>query len=412
MFDFAIEGDHDYQRRIDVSVAAEDVAAVRRKEAAKIRKTVRIKGFRKGKVPVRMVEERYGPAIDERMIKALVNQAFRAAVRQHDLSTIGEPVVSNLHYRPGEPLAFRIDVEVIPKIKIERTGGFHVSRPKIEVSEADTDKMIEGIREERAVLEPVERAPQSGDVVSVVIRQTGGDGAAAEGKPYRFEVGAGHAIPAVEEAILSLAPEEEGAFDIAYPDDFGSNELAGTTRSLNIRLESVHAKLLPEANDEFAKQVGDYATLAELRAVVKEGLQARAKQETDRKVGEQLVDAVIEANAFEVPPSLVSHYLDRVIDTPDGGDPAQVEEARKSAEPAITRQVKRDLVLESIIDEQKLKLSDQEFDARLSELGKNRGKSLVEVRRALVKDKRLDSLRHSFAVDRALQFLRDNSKTA
>ncbi len=406
-FDVAIKQENDYLRRLDVSVDPAQVAATRRREAARIRKTTRIKGFRKGKVPVRIVEERYGPLIDERTVDALVNRAFRDAVQRHDLSTIGEPVVSELDYQPGERLSFRIDVEVMPAIELARTGGFRIKRREVAVEDADVDEVIENIRKENAVLQPVDRAPRNGDVVAVAIREHDGDDGAE--KPYRFELGAGYAIPDVENAILALAPGEEGTFTVSYPDDFGAEELAGTTRSLQIRLDDVRASELPDLTDEFASEIGSFGTLGELREAVGKELQARGERQADEEVGERLLDAVIEANAFEVPPSLTSRYLDRVIDAPEGADPEQVEEARKSVAPQVERQIKRDLVLERLIEDQGLDLSSEEFDERLSELGKARGKSLVEVRRELAREKQLDPLRRRFAIDKAFRFLIDGS---
>lgn len=407
-FDIAIKRENDYLRRLDVSVDPAQVAAARRREAARLRKTTRIKGFRKGKVPVRIIEERYGPLIDERTVDALVNRAFRNAVRQHDLSTVGEPVVSELDYRPGERLSFRIDVEVMPVFELARTGGFRVKRREVSVEDADVDEVIENIRKENAVLQPVDRAPRNGDVVAVAIREReGGDG--AEEKPYRFELGAGYAIPDVEDAILALAPGEEGTFTVSYPDDFGAEELAGTTRSLQIRLDEVRASELPELTDEFASEIGNLETLAELREAVEKELLARGERQAEEEVGERLLDAVIEANAFEVPPSLTSRYLDQVIDAPEGADPGQVEEARKSVTPQVELRIKRDLVLERLIEDQGLDLSSEEFDERLSELGKARGKSLLEMRRQLAKEKQLDPLRRRLAIDKAFRFLIDGS---
>ncbi len=407
-FDVAIKRENDYLRRLDVSVDPAQVAATRRREAAKLRKTTRIKGFRKGKVPVRIVEERYGPLIDERTVDALVNRAYRDAVRRHGLSAIGEPVVSDLDYQPGERLSFRIDVEVMPTIKLARTGGFRVKRREVAVEDADIDEVVENLRKEKAVLQPVDRPPRSGDVVAVAIRELGGGEGAAE-KPYRFELGAGYAIPDVENAILTLAPGEEGTFRVSYPDDFGTDELAGTTRSLQIRLDDVRASELPDLTDAFAGEVGDFGTLAELREAVGKELLARGERQAEEEVGQRLVDAVIEANAFEVPPSLTSRYLDRVIDAPEGADPERVEEARRSVTPHVERQIKRDLVLDRLIEDQGLDLSSEEFDERLSELGKARGKSLVEMRRELAREKQLDSLRRGFAIDNAFRFLIDGS---
>ncbi len=407
-FDVAVASESDYLRRLNVTVDPGQVAAARRKEAVKVRKNTRVKGFRKGKVPVTVVEERYGPLIDERTVTALVNKGFRAAVEQHELAAIGEPVVSEVEYEPGKRLSFRVDVEVMPKFDLARTGGFRVERPEVTIGEADIDEIFDNVRAEHAVLEPVERPPEMGDVVSVLIRAAD-EGQDQEEKPYRFELGAGYAIPDVEAAILTLGPGEEGTFEVTYPGDFGSEELAGMTRSLLVRLHDVRSKRLPEPTDDFAREIGDFDSLDELRGAIESDLLAHREREADDVVREKLIDAVMEANAFEVPPSLVSRYLDRVIEAPEGADPERIEEARKSVTPAIERQVKRDLVLERLIETQGFEPSQEEFDERLSELGEARGMSLMEVRRQLAKDKQLDTLRHRLAVDKAFQFLIDSS---
>jgi len=408
-FEVEVAAENDYLRRLNVTVAPSQVAATRRKEATKIRRSTRIKGFRKGKVPVTVVEERYGPLIDERTVTTLVNRGFRAAVEQHELAAIGEPVVSEVEYESGERLTFRVDIEVMPSIELSRTGGFRIERPKVTVNDTDVDEILESVRADHAVLEPVERAPETGDVVSVLILAAE-EGADRKEKPYRFELGAGYAIPDVEAAILTLHLGEEGTFEVTYPDDFASDDLAGSTRSLRVRLDDVRAKRLPELTDDFARESGDFDSLDELRSAIDSDLRAHREREAEDVVREKLIDAVMEANAFEVPPSLVSRYLDRVIDAPEGTDPQRVDEARRSVTQAMERQVKRDLVLERLIEAQGLEPTTEEFDERLSEMGEAKGLSLMEVRRQLAKDKQLDALRHRLAVDKAFQFLIDRSE--
>jgi len=410
-FEFDVSAESGYLRKVMVTVEPGHVAAARRKEAVKVGKTSRIKGFRKGKVPPHVVEERYGPLIDERTLSALINQAFRAAVAEHELTTVGEPVVADVDYEPGQRLKFRVDIEVMPEVRLDRTSGFRIERPEVIVQDEDVDELFEKVRLEQAVLEPVDRAPEEGDVVSVVIRAEDDREDAGEDKPYRFEIGEGHAIPDVEAAILTLTPGDEETFEVSYPDDFGSDTLAGTTRSLSIRLDDVRTKRLPEPNDDFARQLGGtFETIDELRTAIREDLVAHREGEANDAARERLIEAVIEANPFEVPPSLLSRYLDQVIDAPEGTDPERVQEARQSVAPAVERQIKRDLILERVIESEGLTPSDEEFDTRLSELGEKQGLSLVEVRRQLAREKQLDSLRHRLAVDKAFQFLMDSSE--
>ena len=414
-FQIALEHENDYLRKLTVTVESTKVATERRRELTKIRKTTRIKGFRKGKVPTHVIEERYGPLIDERTLTALVNTGFRLAVEQHNLATIGEPVVSEVDYESGERLSFRVDVEVMPQINLVRIGDFRIERPEIEITEEAIGEMLEKVRSDRAILNPVERKPEDGDVVSVVI-QAAPDSkdslteTLSEEKPYSFEIGAGFAIPDGEEAIRTLEPGQDGTFGVSYPEDFGAETLAGTTQSLNIRLDDVRSKRLPEADDDFAREVGDFKTMDELRAAIEEDLLAHKKREADDIVQEKLIDSIIDANPFEVPPSLLSHYLERVLDAPDDADADRVEEARQSVTPAVERQIKKDLILENVIKSEGLEPSSEEFDEHLSEMGEARGLSLVEVRRQLAKEKQLEAVRHRLAIDRAFRFLGDRSE--
>jgi trigger factor len=397
-------------RRVSITVDSGHVAATRRKESKKLGKKVRLKGFRKGKVPPRVIEERYGPEIDERTITALVNEGFREAVVTHELNTVGEPTVDNVKYEPGEVLSFSVDVEVMPEITLERTGGFKVERPAVTVDEPDIDEIIEGMAGDRAVLEPVERRATEGDVVSVRIRPVDAEDDEEESKPYRFEIGAGYAIPDVEAAILTLDPGDSGAFQVAYPGDFGNEELAGTTRELEISVIDVKAKRLPDLDDEFAREVGEFETIGDLRDAVREDLRKHREGEADSAVREQILDSVLDANPFEVPPGLVTSYLDRVLDAPADTDPERLEQARQSVRPAVETQIKRDLVIERLIEEHGTEPTREEFDGRLQEIAGQNDLSVSEVRQRLAKEKRLDALRRDMAVGKVFEILLEQSE--
>lgn len=408
-FDFAVETETPTRRHVTITVDSDHVAATRRKEIKKIGKSVRLKGFRKGKVPPKVVEERYGPLVDERTVTALVNEGFREAVRTHELEAVGEPRVGDVRYQPGESLSFTVDVDVMPGIEIARTGGFKVRRPEVEVAEKEVDELLERMRTENAVLEPVERVPEKGDVVSVRIRPVETAEGEPEAKPYRFELGAGYAIPDVEAAILTLAPGGSDTFEVTYPADFGNDELAGSTRTLHIELAEVKTKRKPELDDEFARQVGDFETLAALRDAVRDDLRRHEEEEADRAVRERLLDSLLDANPFEVPRGLVSRYLDRVIDAPEDADPDKVEEARRSVRPAVERQIKRDLILDRLIEVEGFEATPEEMDARLAEIAEQNDLSQAEVRSRLAREKRLDTVRRELAVKKAVDFLKRES---
>lgn len=409
LFQVAIEEEEAWKRRLTVTVAPKRLRDARRREQKKLARRVKIKGFRKGKIPPRVIEERFGATLDQEVLSSLLQEGFREAIRTHELHPIGDPVVGDVQYQAGESLTFQVEVEVMPEVRLARVSGFRIERPEISVGDDDVDEILERMRADQAVLEPVDRKAEQGDVVSVVIRQPEEEEEDEDRKPYRFELGAGLAIPNVEDAIRSLEPGHEGTFEVTYPEDFDTPELAGTTRELTIELLDVKTKRLPEVDDDLAREVGDFDSLDALRAAVSEDLVKQREREAEDVIRERLIDSVIEANAFEVPPSLVERYLDRVIEAPEDAPADEVEKARRTLGPAVERQIKRDLIVERLIDAEGLAASEVEVEERLQALGERGGLSPAEVRKRLAREKRLDALRQQIATDKAFDFLASQS---
>lgn len=403
----AVEEEAAWQRRLTITVPAESVARTRLRETKKVGKTARLKGFRKGHVPRDVIEQQFGPLIDQRTVNTLVEKAYVEALRSEKLNPIGDPRIHDVHYSADEPLTFRADIEIMPEVRLERLGGFRIKRPEVVVRDEEVEELIERLREERAVLEPVERPPRMGDVVSVRIGDP--DSEQEEDRPYRFELGAGMAIPGMESAILTLEPGEAKDFDIDYPEDFEDKQLAGLTRALRVELREVKAKRLPDLDDLFASEVGEFDSLEALRSAIREDVLQHHEREADRAVRDQILASVIEANPFEVPPTLIEGYLEQIVQAPDDADPERLEEARKALTPPAEREIKRQLILEKVISEQGLEVSDADVESRLQEIGEERGMSASQVRRELARQKRLDSLRHQLAVDKAFEFLESQS---
>jgi trigger factor len=408
-FQVAVEEEAAWKRRLTVTVEPKHLRASRQREAKKLARRAKIKGFRKGKIPQRVIEERYGATIDQEVLSSVLQEGFREAIRTHELHPIGEPVVGDVQYEAGESLTFQVEVEVMPELQLARVGGFRIERPEVSVGDEEIDEILERMRADEAILEPVDRKAEQGDVVSVLIRQPEEEEEDEDRKPYRFELGAGLAIPDVEDAIRSLEPGHDGTFQVTYPDDFDTPELAGTTRELTIQLLDVKTKRLPELDDDLARAVGDFDSIDALRDAVNEDLVKHREREAEDLVRERLIDSVIEANAFEVPPSLVERYLDRVIEAPEDAPADEVEKARQTLGPAVERQIKRDLILERLIDSEGFAASEADVEERLQALGEPGGLSAGEVRKRLAREKRLDALRQQIATDKAFDFLASQS---
>lgn len=428
-----VEEGEGWERLLTITVSPRRVARTRAREREQLSKSVRLKGFRPGKVPDEVMEQRFGPAIDDRTIRRLVEDAYREAVRGEDLHPVGEPEIDSVDYREGESLSFRAAFEVVPEITLERTGGFRLERPAAEVDEEEVEELLGRVRDEQAVWEPVTRQPEEGDMVSVRIGPAGGEAAdeaaeaggaeAAEavepegtkaGEPelrsYRFALGEGQAIPGVEEAIQTLSPGESGDFEVSFPEDFDDEEMAGASRRLHIELVDVKRKSLPALDDELARSVGDFESLEALRDAVREDLERNAEQEAEDTLRQQILDSIAEANPFEVPRAMVENYLDRVIEAPENADPERVQEARRQVYPSAEKQIRRQLVLDRLLEEGEYDATEEELEARIEELGERRGVDPRDLRRQLDRRSQTERLRRQIAVEKVFEALKSRSE--
>jgi trigger factor len=431
--DVAVEELEAWKRRLTITVDAKRVLQARAKERKKLSKKLRIKGFRAGKVPTHIVEQRYGDLVDQRTVQSLVEDAYREAVRRQSLDPIGAPEFGQVNYAQGENLTFQVDVEIMPILNLKRTGGFKISRPEVSVADDDVDGVLERLREERGVWEPSEAPPEEGDLVAVRITNlddaasaegseetgapsvvTGPAGEGAEsaeeegGELYRFPLGGGYAIEDVEKAVRTLSPSESGTFSVRFPEDFGDTAMAGQTRRLEIDLVESKRRRLAPLDDDFASQVGEFETLEDLRRQIREDLLRHRKEESEQRVRDEILDSIVEANPFEVPGSLVEGYLDRILGSDgeaDGTQEAEAAEARRSVRPIAQQQLKRELVLEHLIQDLGIEVSDAQVDAHIATNAERRGIDAKELRRQWLRQGGLDSVRRRVVIDGAFEHL-------
>ncbi len=406
--DVAIQERGAWKRTLTITVDPDRVARARSRVREKLAGQLDLKGFRKGHVPPEIVEQRYGPVVDERTVQSLVDSAYRDAVDAESLDPIGEPEVHDVQYREGESLTFQVDVEIMPSIRLERTGGFRVERPEISISEDEVDEILERLREEEAAWKPADRTPEEGDMVSVRIGPAD-DGPLDESNQYRFELGEGYALPGVEDAIMTLGPGESGTFEIEFPEEETGGAEVGGTRHLRIELQEVKRKELPPLDDEFARQVGDYQDLAALRDAVREDVHEHKEAEAEDQVREQLVEGIIEANPFEVPEAMVEQYLDQVIDAPPEAPADEVEAARQQFRPRAERQIKRHLILNRLLEREGIEATDREMDERIRQMAESREVKPARLRRELAREDRLEGVRRQLAVEKVFDYLKSQS---
>ncbi len=398
-------------RKLVITVPAGRVRAERAKVARQVSQRVRLPGFRKGKVPPARVEARFGPDIDRQTQQRLIDTAFREAVEAKSLEPISEPRVAKVSYDRESELTFEVAFDIRPEIKLARLGNFRLMRPRTSVSEEEVDEQLAELRRQQALWRPVERRPQAGDSVEVLITPQGEADAESQSRSYRFVLGEGQAIADVEAAIMTLDPQSSNEFSVTFPDNFPDEAQRGRNQRLLIELKQVLERELPQLDDEFAGSVGEFSNLAELRQAVADDLQRYKDQEIELRLSHQIIDHIIEANPFEVPESMVQRYVDAVIGpAPEDADPDVVAKAREEARPAAVWGIKRTLILQEVARDQGIEAAREEVQERLQRLAKRAGRSVSGVRARLAKSGELRDIERRIVEEKVFQFLREQSE--
>jgi trigger factor len=409
-----------WSRRLSITVPADRVQRTRSSIASQFARSARLPGFRKGKLPTRVIEQRFGPSIEQETLDRLIQEAYREALDTEGFTPISQGQVENIQYDQGKDLEFQVQFEVRPEVELSRVSGFTVTREDVTVGEDDVASVLERLRDDRADWEPKEgERPVVGDRARVEItalesEEGAGDG--AEPHEYRVVLGEGQAIPDVESAIMTLASGESGEFDVRFPDDFPDEERRGVAQRLRIAVSEVHRKVLPELDDELARAVGDFESLDALRARILEDLQKDAEQRTESEVRRQLLQQIVEANPFEVPDSMVERYLDQMTGHShgDGRDEHQhsaeederLSEIRSTLRPQAEWGLKRMLVVERLSEQEGLQATQDEIDARVEKLAEQHGRSPSEVWIQLEKTGQLEVLEREITEDKVLEHLK------
>jgi len=396
------------ERHIQVSVPAEAVKDAEDKAARRYASTVRLPGFRPGKAPATVVRKKFGDAIRQEALETIVREAYEEFVEQESIKVAAQPHVHDLKFEEGKPLTFELHLEVRPTIELARTNGFRIERTPVEITQEQLNQQLEQMRDEKATWTPVNEKALPGDMVNVQIATSAADSEAPEGKSYPIVLGAGQAIPGIEELIMSAAPGETVERPVKWPDDFPDESQRGQTKTVRITLNEVKRKAAAPLDDAFAREVGDFESLVALKAAVRSDLERHAEHETEAGVRQQLIDQIISANAFDVPKSWVQQFVENYAEAyqvPKDQREQFAGEFRSMAE----RQIRRDLVIETIAEKEGLTATEKDLDDRIAEQAERRGANPGQIYAQLEKSGRLKEMERSITEDKVFKWLFDRN---
>jgi len=362
------------ERRIEVSVPRERIEQAIDERLKRVSRTAKLKGFRPGKVPIKVVKQQFGAQVRQEVLSDLMQSSFAEAVTQEKLSPAAGPRIEPISVGPDQDLKYRATFEVFPQIELKGVEGIAVMRPAAEVTEADVDAMVLNLREQRPRFSAVERESREGDRVTMDFEGQidGAEFEGSKGTDVAVLLGGGRMLKDFETGITGLKADERKQIDVPYPADYHNAALAGKVAKFDVHLKKVEEKQLPELDDEFCREYGVLeGGIEQLRKEVRENMERELGQNVRARLKQQLMEGLLAANPVEVPQSLVDAQVREMqIDAArrmGARDASQVPPPEPFVEGARKR-VALGLLIGELIKTRGIKIDRERVESRLVDL--------------------------------------------
>ncbi|HUR82376.1 MAG TPA: trigger factor [Thermoanaerobaculia bacterium] len=405
---------------VQKTVEVEIPAAVLSREADRVTnefgRQAKVPGFRPGKIPAAVVRTRFAKEIQEEVVSRVLGATFRDAMKEKGLEPVGEPQLEHLDpFIEGAPMKFKARFEVKPVIELSDYRGLEIEEPKIEVSETDVDAMIERLRDQASAYRvETERALEDGDFAVIEIASSGED-IEPKSDSGHFKLGEETPLPELHEALRGKRAGDTASFDHLYDENASQEAWRGKTVHHDVTLKEIRVQEKPEVNDEFAKSVGGWDTIAQMRETIEADIRRHREAEAQRFKRNQIGDKLLGTHAFDVPETLVEDELGKSLNNyarylASQGvnlEDAQMDWRRIGEEfrPEAIKRVKRGLILEAIARKENIEISDVEVDAEIRQAARQQDREFADVKHHLKHDGGYEALRASMAQDRALELV-------
>jgi trigger factor len=406
---------------LEISVPVAEVDKESERAAVQIQGKVRLPGFRPGKAPLSIVKTRFAGDIRQEVLDALVPRFLQAAVEKENLHLVGRPAISDVHFHSGEPLRFRAEFEVAPAFELGEYRGVTVTYNEPEVTDADVDARVEQIRDQKAQYVNEEpRALADGDYAVVSLESLEGVAEKVSQDELMLKIGDEATMKEFSENLRGASPEDVREFAVTYPEDYDRPALAGKTVKFRAAVKAVRRKDLPDLNDEFAKDLGDFKTLEELKETIRKSIQQERERHAQEEAKSQLIDTLVDAHDFPVPDA----YIDRQVEinvenqlrslAAQGVDPNQIKldwaKVRESQKDRAVRDVKASLILDKIGEREAIGPTQEEVDREVQRIARQQREAAAVTRAKLQKEGGLARIAGHIRTDKTLSFLFEHAR--
>lgn len=420
-----IESVTDVKKIIHFEIPWEDVSKHIKEAVRMISKSARIPGFRPGKAPESLIRSKYSQHIKDEVIQHVVPEAYKDALAENKLDVISEPEISDVLYTEGSPFSFKVTVETKPKIDLKDYKDLVLKTLPVEVTEEEADSMLKTYQQRAAELIPLEDIPAGkGHFVSAKVKAT----FEKDTKKQKLfddrtliEIGSEENHPVFNEQLTGKRAGDRVEFDAEYAADYPEKAIAGKTIRYVVEIESVNERRLPAIDDEFAKDLGDFASLDDLRDKIRKDLSQMKTNQQRGHLQDQALSQLIDKNPFEVPESLVKretaslmqnyayslHQRGMNLEDPE----LKWDEIRARMSRQADHTVRGSLIMEAIADAEKIEVTEQDVENRIQQLADQERRAPEAIRAELMKEQeRMERFRHRILLSKTADFIINNAK--
>lgn len=447
-------------RQIEVEVPADVLTREVEALLKRYTKVAKIPGFRPGKVPPSMVKRQYGEGLMQEAVENVINRVMPDEIKKHNFAPISQPHIEDLHAHEGEPLRFKATFEIMPEVEVSDYKDLVPDAPEITITDEEVEEALKNVQQQHATYTAIEeeRPLQDGDFAQVSLEGTPhpvetaaetqpAEGAPAEGsteataegasegdkeaekteaaKPAEqpvkvddvmIEIGNPNTVQEFSENLRGVKPGESRTFDVQYAQDYADQRLAGRTFSYTIQVKGIKSKSVPELNDDFAKELGDFTSLDEIRQRIREGMKHERLHEAEHAAKEKIVDELLKKSDFPVPNVLVeqaiNHRLDRGLRAlaqqgmkPEDMRRMDFKRLRDGQREAAERDVKVAMVLDKIAEMENIDATDDEVNAQILGIAQQQHRPFPLVREEIAQEGGLGRIRDTLREQKTLEFL-------
>jgi trigger factor len=410
----------DCKRSLEFEIPFDQVEKAEEQVTENLKGRVRLPGFRPGKAPTSLIKSRFKSEIRSEVIESLVPKAFRERVSKDELKVIGTPDITDLHFEPGEPIRFKAEFEVAPEIEVDNYRGLPVKYVEPTVTDEEVSSRLDAMRETKAEYLNIDPRPiESGDFVVAHLKSLDGIDEPVDQDDLQIEIGAADTLPAFTENMLGAQPDETKEFEVVYPEEYGSEKLAGKTVRFQMTPKVIRRKELPVLDDEFARDLGDYQNLEDLKDNVRKAIFREKQHAAQHEAQEALVDKLVESHDFPVPETYVDYQIENQTRarlrelTGRDVDLSKLnldwKEIKEKQRDKAVRNVKAALILDKIADREAINATREEVDHEVQHIARRERETIPVIRARMEKDGTLARIADNIRTEKTLHFLFEQS---